>query len=378
MTHSHLFPILSPLILLGATVACGPDPSVSTPLVAETASAARASNGRAWNGRAWNGRAWNGRAWNGRAWNGSSLGATGIDGAGWRAEGVNGTVLSGAHLSLQGSSLIIGGMSMSSFGGSVVLSPMGQLDLAMRIDGPTPLVSPTGASLGIDTYALYGALDAAWEPMFVDDAGMEVMAIALAGEWNTADDAIGTYRGGAWSDDGRITFAARGHALAKCVEFGYKPWNAGGGDLHRSCVRMVRADFCGDGNSWTHDGTMLNIYDRSGIQARETSRPYADDNTYRWQFEAEWSPYGAICVDAYRIAEPTATLPSCAVGRLVDALAADQCGTNTRKKFGAFGNASIMSEYATQGAPLFPEATSYSTSATAETSATSTKRTSSR
>lgn len=334
------------LSALATVSACGGD-TTTTPQVAETRADLRAWNGRAWNGRAWNGRAWNGRAWNGRAWNGNSLGASGIDGAGWHVEGADGRVMEGARLSLQGSAILIDGVAIDAMGGSAVLSPAGQLDLAMRIDGPAQVVNASGLSAGVAAYAMYGALDTGWEPMFVDDVGQEVLVIPLAGEWNTSEAALGTPWGGAWSDGGRITFASRGYALAKCVEFGYKPWAAGGRELHQSCVRMLRADYCGDGNSWTLNGTMLNIYDGSGIQARDTARPYANDPSYRWQFEAEWTPNGAACVDGYRIAEPD-VLPFCVLGRVIDLLSLTKCGQIRPGKFGAFGTAKIMTEYSTR------------------------------
>ncbi len=335
------------LSALATLAACDGGP-VSTPQVSESRSEARAWNGRAWNGRAWNGRAWNGRAWNGRAWNGSSLGASGIDGAGWHVEGADGRVLENARLSLQGSAILIDGIPIDALGGSAVLSPAGQLDLAMRIDGPAQLVDQAGLPRGIAAYAMYGALSTGWEPMFVDDAGAEALVIPLAGEWNTSESAMGTPWGGSWSDEGRITFASRGYALAKCVELGYQPWTAGGQALHQSCVRMLRADYCGDGNSWTLDGTMLNIYDASGIQARETAPPYADQPSYRWQFEAEWTPSGAACVDGYRVREPGLLVPTCVLGRVIDVLALNQCGKSKPGRFGAFGTAKIMTEYSTK------------------------------
>ena len=135
---------LSALATLGA---CGED-MTTTPQVAETRADLRAWNGRAWNGRAWNGRAWNGRAWNGRAWNGNSLGASGIDGAGWHVEGADGRVMEGARISLQGSAILINGVAIDAMGGSAVLSPAGDLELAMRIDGPAQLVHASGLPSG--------------------------------------------------------------------------------------------------------------------------------------------------------------------------------------------------------------------------------------
>ena len=95
--------------------------------------------------------------------------------------------------------------------------------------------------------------------------------------------------------DGEITVSCISGVVAKCVRWGYPPWSRGPGgeDLapfHAACVRMARADYCGDGHPHTKDGTSIDNYDDLGIQRRGA----ADDATY--VFEAGWSPAGAVCV----------------------------------------------------------------------------------
>ena len=91
-------------------------------------------------------------------------------------------------------------------------------------------------------------------------------------------------------------------ALGKCVRFGYHPWEkAPDGkpmrDYFDACVRMVRADYCGDGHSWTRDGTAIDMWDDRGIQKQDTQA----DPTF--SFEAGWKPAGAVCVARTRIPE---------------------------------------------------------------------------
>ena len=95
-------------------------------------------------------------------------------------------------------------------------------------------------------------------------------------------------------------------ALGKCVRMGYRPWAVGpdGGSLaplHAACLRMVRADYGGDGKAWTKDGMRIDIYDPQRIQTAE------DDPVDR--FEAGWSPEGAVCVRHVRVKE-NPTLPA--------------------------------------------------------------------
>jgi hypothetical protein len=103
-------------------------------------------------------------------------------------------------------------------------------------------------------------------------------------------------RGGFHDDPGLVTFACTNGAIAKCIRFGYKPWKAiaegsGAGrsllEHHLACVRMVRADYCGDGVSWTRDGTMIDLWDEVGVQRRDAV-PAAPE-----VFEAAWTPAGA-------------------------------------------------------------------------------------
>jgi hypothetical protein len=154
----------------------------------------------------------------------------------------------------------------------------------------------------------------------LDANGAPVKVLALAGRWDYRQGVAG---GGSHIDDpGAFTFSCDDRALAKCVELGYKPWQAAmscpGGkkceritlaDLHQSCTRMLRADYCGDGTSYTVDGTALNAYDAFGIRTDGAS----------WAIEAEWGPAGALCVSRERIA--SAPTPPCAA-----ALDTPDCG----------------------------------------------------
>jgi hypothetical protein len=89
-------------------------------------------------------------------------------------------------------------------------------------------------------------------------------------------------------------------AQGKCARFGYKPWLAAPDgrplrDHYNACVRMVRADYCGDGNGTTRDGTAIDLYDRLGLQRSEAAPGMS--------FEAGWGPDGAACIAHVRVPE---------------------------------------------------------------------------
>jgi hypothetical protein len=92
---------------------------------------------------------------------------------------------------------------------------------------------------------------------------------------------------------GRFFVTCTGGAEGKCVRFGYKPWGAlpDGSPLapyYQACVRMVRADYCGDGVGHTKNGTPIDLFDRIGVQKDEPAEGIS--------FEAAFGPEGAVCV----------------------------------------------------------------------------------
>lgn len=89
-------------------------------------------------------------------------------------------------------------------------------------------------------------------------------------------------------------------AVGKCVRWGYRPWEEKPDGpplraLHQACIHMTRADYGGDGRATTRDGTLIDLYDRFGIQKADR-----DPST---TFEAAWGVSGAICVARPRIPE---------------------------------------------------------------------------
>jgi hypothetical protein len=149
-----------------------------------------------------------------------------------------------------------------------------------------------------------------------DPAG-EVVLYSLSepdpqtGEWRNAclPDREGRRRGfplaGRFTPDGRyeaapgkLLITCTGGAEGKCVRFGYKPWGKAPdgtslGEAYNACVRLVRADYAGDGRGTTRNGQPIDIYDSLGVQSP------ADDRAY--EFEAGFDEKGAVCVRHVRV-----------------------------------------------------------------------------
>lgn len=160
----------------------------------------------------------------------------------------------------------------------------------IRIDG----VSRDGrdAAGEVMLYALseWDRAGGGWRPLCEADPDGQRLGFPLAGSF----DADMRYHPGA----GRFLITCTGGAEAKCVRFGYKPWGtAPGGEpllpYYQACVRLVRADYGGDGQGHTRNGTLIDLFDRIGIQRDETAPDMS--------FEAVWGPDGAVCVRHTRL-----------------------------------------------------------------------------
>ena len=106
--------------------------------------------------------------------------------------------------------------------------------------------------------------------------------------------------GGYEPKPGRLLLTCTGGADGKCVRFGYKPWGKAhdGTALlpyYQACVRLVRADYAGDGRGTTTNGQPIDIYDSLSVQT-----PGADP---RYEFEAGFDEQGAVCVRHVRVKE---------------------------------------------------------------------------
>jgi hypothetical protein len=133
------------------------------------------------------------------------------------------------------------------------------------------------------------------------------------------------------AEPGVFELACTSGALGKCIRFGYRPWAFAQGlelrEVYNACIRMVRADYCGNGTPTTKDGMRIDIYDDLGIQKPE--------NEGETDFEAGWTEEGAACVRHVRVKE-NASLESlvAACPRLKDRVG-PACTEEAARKFGA-------------------------------------------
>jgi hypothetical protein len=252
--------------------------------IATTADTVVADNGISLNGISLNGISLNGISLNGISLNGISLNGISLNGVAVNGISLNGISLNGISLngiSLNGISLNGISLNGTDFIGAQLSGALSSGDsLALQIDDIAPL---TGGNADVLAYTVSIKTDTGWVPLCgTESDGSPRQALIVPGTWNPAT--------GAWSDSSQLfSFACRRASVAKCVELGYKSW-LGYEDHHHACVRMLRADYCGDGVSHTVTGTPINLYDSAGVQS----------DTESWPVDAEWGPDGALCVNHVR------------------------------------------------------------------------------
>lgn len=204
--------------------------------------------------------------------------------------------------------------------------------LTLRIDDIEPSADPE-----ILHYFVSYDAGSAWMPLCRNEAGDPSTAIPVAGRW---DYSTGTLTGGSYiSDSTAFTLGCSAGVIHKCVEFGYKPWEAieecHSGQCHvvsklhllQACTRMMRADYCGNGTPHTVNGTTVNLFDNFGIQ---------DDESVTLTLEAEWTINGASCVKHARWGQGGQTVIDGALADIAlncpevqEPAAQDACGTSS-------------------------------------------------
>jgi len=85
-----------------------------------------------------------------------------------------------------------------------------------------------------------------------------------------------------------LMFGCQSAAIVKADIFGYGMYSGFDRETHEATVRVVRADYCGDGNSWTLDNSLIHVQDTLGVEP--------DPITENDELEAIWGIDGAICV----------------------------------------------------------------------------------
>jgi hypothetical protein len=166
--------------------------------------------------------------------------------------------------------------------------------------------------------------DGSERPLCRPDPGGRTVGFPIAGR----TDETGALRP---ADPGAFEFVCTAGAQGKCVRLGYAPWRTefpDGRSLidhYNACVHMIRADYCGDGRSFTRDGALIGVADRIGVNNEE----HGDLTGLR--FEAAWGPDGALCVARPRLEDlDSAASLARTCPALVGRVGPDQCDPGRR------------------------------------------------
>jgi hypothetical protein len=283
--NKNILMLVAAIVSSAFTGACTAPVADSGEEIGESESEVRVMNGSRLTGVALAGANVNGASLDGVRFTGMQL-----NGLALKDVALHGTVLSGTLESgvvLSGADLIGATMTGVLTDGSEVM---------LRIDN---VVTTADADILNYSISSVGSRGASVPVCGFDASGTEVMSFPLAGRY---DQSVGTATGGSFiADATQFSLACKGAALAKCAELGYKPFktvsecNSLGqcqtvslAPVHQACVRMIRADYCGDGASHTFTGTEIDVFDALRIRN--------EDSTVPGSIEAEWGVDGAQCV----------------------------------------------------------------------------------
>jgi hypothetical protein len=235
-------------------------------------------------GRSMQGRSMQGRSMQGRSMQGSNT-------EGWRVEAVRLGCTYVEDLQLQGTQIT----------GSVDGQPLPQSAFlgatVIEEDREGNYSASTISAIENDPKDSSGATKL-YTLTYVDDNGATQNVCMADGEGVAKAIPVG----GSWDDTGAhtpstttFTFGCTKGVIAKCVRWGYRPWQTKNGkslaEYHQICTRMARADYCGDGVTHTQDGTLVDVYDDLGIQVKSglLQLPLL-------VFDAAWTTRGAYCM----------------------------------------------------------------------------------
>jgi hypothetical protein len=274
----------------GCVAGAGPEAKVG-----EVSAEVVAANGISVNGISVNGISVNGTTTNGISVNGISVNGISVNGI-----SVNGVAVSATQI--KGVDVFGDVVTGDDWVGAKLVAQLtnGSL-LPLRIDGTQMLPEPNA---DVRTFTISYASGTGWKPLCTTTTNE---ALAFPGTWNLA-----TVRHQA--DSTMFSLGCRGATFAKCVELGYKGDNLID-SYHAACIRAIRADYCGDGQSHTITGTQINIYDKLGKQL----------DTQNWSLESTWTPDGATCLYKARVLDSLVEpdVPEC-----VADLAETECAEN--------------------------------------------------
>jgi hypothetical protein len=283
---------------LGLSTGCAPAPQIDIGSIEREGTL---SNGFTLNGFTLNGFTLNGVQLNGFTLNGFTLNGVQLNGVQLNGFTLNGFTLNGTQFSAStGSGQSVSGLDLVGAEALLSVQPSGQsqpTEYRLRFDSIYGDPTRPGGDVFLYDVSVAAAGSSTWKSLCTDSSGGPVPAIPIRNYWDPQS-------GARIDNPNAITFACTSGALGKCVRLGYRPWaqatrckngacaTVSLADHHQACTRMIRADYCGNGTSYTLNGTLIEVYDELS--------PQVQANTMGWSVEAHWSPSGAACLSSAR------------------------------------------------------------------------------
>jgi hypothetical protein len=139
-----------------------------------------------------------------------------------------------------------------------------------------------------------------WETLCKPNRNGDTFAVPVAALWNASGARV--------ESTTQFTLGCVSGVIAKCEGWGYQPWLpsrelTGHGsiamkDVHQTCTRTARADYCGDGTPHTYTDTRINVWDLLSPSVNVDDQN--EGAPHQMFFESAWRTTGAVCLSKAR------------------------------------------------------------------------------
>jgi len=216
-----------------------------------------------------------------------------------------------------------GQMAGNDLTGTWIPASEGGASFWLVVRSATPDATFADGSTWLYALDVYDAATGTFSPFCATDANGISAAIPIAAIFDGGGNRV--------ESSTQFTFACTAGVIAKCYRWGYRPWltDASGSssefvNLHWACTRMARADYCGDGRSWTQNGTTINIWDTAPAPGPFQAHGPIDPTFF---VEAGWNTGGAVCLSKERWATLDPRIAQACPDRLIPPGMATPAGT---------------------------------------------------
>jgi hypothetical protein len=139
-----------------------------------------------------------------------------------------------------------------------------------------------------------------WATLCKPNGNGDTSAVPVAATWNASGARV--------ESTSLFTLGCVSGVIAKCEGWGYQPWmpdrelsghpSVSMRDVHQTCTRTARADYCGNGVAHTYNDTHVNVFDLLSPPVKVDDQN--EGAPHQMFYESAWRTNGAVCLSKPR------------------------------------------------------------------------------